>query len=155
MSISLLNIHSSVTYPALWRCGVSCGRCGYECGRCAFLKEMIHLQWEPTASPTGDLLASPNFGICDTTQYSTVLLIRTQKSTMKNDECFSFLSIIFSKWISYLIFYSVTARLGGWWRRVPAPAFGKSDRNFLSFREKMCSDLRRILKRMYLIFPLV
>ncbi len=43
---------------------------------------MIHLQWEPTASPggdaaspagdavspTGDLLASPNFGICDTTQ---------------------------------------------------------------------------------------
>jgi hypothetical protein len=42
---------------------------------------MIHLQWETTASPeggagspardavspTGDLLASPNFGICDTT----------------------------------------------------------------------------------------
>ncbi len=29
---------------------------------------MIHLQWETTASPEGDLLASPNFGICDTTQ---------------------------------------------------------------------------------------
>jgi hypothetical protein len=42
---------------------------------------MIHLQWETTASPegnaaslagdavspAGDLLASPNFGICDTT----------------------------------------------------------------------------------------
>ncbi len=72
---------SSVTYPALWRCGVSCRRCGCECGGCASLKEMIHLQWETTASPeggaaspagdavspTGDLLASPNFGICDTT----------------------------------------------------------------------------------------
>jgi hypothetical protein len=41
---------------------------------------MIHLQWETTASPErdaagdavspeGDLLASPNFGICDTTQF--------------------------------------------------------------------------------------
>jgi hypothetical protein len=36
---------------------------------------MIHLQWETTASPegdaaspAGDLLASPDFGICDTTQ---------------------------------------------------------------------------------------
>jgi hypothetical protein len=58
---------SSVTYPAIWRCGC-------ECGGCASLKEMIHLQWETTASPerdvmspAGDLLASPNFGICDTT----------------------------------------------------------------------------------------
>jgi hypothetical protein len=50
---------------------------------------MTHLQWETTASPeedaaspvrdavspTGDLLASPNFGICDTTQqrYSYIL----------------------------------------------------------------------------------
>ncbi len=25
------------------------------------------VQWETAASPTGDLLASPNFGICDTT----------------------------------------------------------------------------------------
>ncbi len=80
---------SSVTYSALWRCDhisrgrcdVSCGRCGCECGRCASLKDMIHLQWETTASPegdaasptgdavspTGDLLASPNFGICGTT----------------------------------------------------------------------------------------
>ncbi len=44
---------------------------------------MIHLQWETTASPEidaaslagdavspeGDLLASPNFGICDTTRW--------------------------------------------------------------------------------------
>ncbi len=44
---------------------------------------MIHLQWKTTASPegdaaspaedpvspAGDLLASPNFGICDTTQH--------------------------------------------------------------------------------------
>ncbi len=51
-------------------------------GGCASLKEMIHLRWETTASPErdsaspardavspeGDLLASPNFGICDTTQ---------------------------------------------------------------------------------------
>ncbi len=74
---------SSVTYPAIWRCerisrgrcGVSCGRCGCECGGCASLKEMIHLQWETTASPAedvvspaGNLLASPNFGICDITQ---------------------------------------------------------------------------------------
>jgi hypothetical protein len=89
---------SSVTYPAIWRCerisrgrcGVSCGRCGCECGGCASLKEMIHLQWETTAppegdaaspaedavSPSGDLLASPNFGICDTTlflQFTTSL----------------------------------------------------------------------------------
>ncbi len=49
---------------------------------CASLKEMIHPQWKTTASPEGDaaspagdavsptrdLLASPNFGICDTTQ---------------------------------------------------------------------------------------
>ncbi len=53
---------SNVTYPALWRCGC-------ECGGCASLKEMIHLQWETTASPTGDLLASPNFGIYDTTRF--------------------------------------------------------------------------------------
>ncbi len=26
-----------------------------------------HLQWETTASPAGDLLASPKFGRCDTT----------------------------------------------------------------------------------------
>jgi hypothetical protein len=65
---------SSVTYPAIWRCGVSYGRCGCKCGGCASLKEMIHLQWETTASPErdaaspeGGLLASPNFGICDTT----------------------------------------------------------------------------------------
>ncbi len=50
-------------------------------GGCASLNEMIHLQWEKTASPERDaaspagdavspereLLASPNFGICDTT----------------------------------------------------------------------------------------
>jgi len=41
---------------------------------------MIHLQWETTAaperdaagdavSPEGDLLASPNYGICDTTRF--------------------------------------------------------------------------------------
>jgi hypothetical protein len=30
------------------------------------LKERIHLQWETAASPVGDLLASPNFGICNT-----------------------------------------------------------------------------------------
>jgi hypothetical protein len=70
-----MNSFSSVTYPAIWRCGVSYGRWG-----CASLKEMIHLQWETTASPErdpagdaispeGDLLASPNFGICDTTQF--------------------------------------------------------------------------------------
>ncbi len=72
---------SSVTHPAIWRCGVSCRRCGCECEGCASLKEMVHLQWETTASPggnaaspagdavspAGDLLASPNFGICDTT----------------------------------------------------------------------------------------
>jgi hypothetical protein len=70
-----------VTYPAIWRCGVSCRICGCECGGCVSLKEMIHLHWETTASPegdatspagdtvspAGDLLASPNFGICDTT----------------------------------------------------------------------------------------
>jgi hypothetical protein len=52
-------------------------------GECASLKEMIHLQWETTASPkgdasspardavspAGDLLASPNFEICDTTLF--------------------------------------------------------------------------------------
>jgi hypothetical protein len=66
---------SSVTYPAIWRCH------HISRGGCASLKEMIHLQWETTASPErdaaspaedavspeGDLLASPNFGICDTT----------------------------------------------------------------------------------------
>ncbi len=50
-------------------------------GDCASVKEMIHLQWETIASPERDavspagyavspegyLLASPNFGICDTT----------------------------------------------------------------------------------------
>jgi len=65
---------SSVTYPEIWRCGC-------ECGGCASLKKMIYLQWEATTSPErdaaspagyavspdGDLLASPNFGICDTT----------------------------------------------------------------------------------------
>jgi len=79
--ITLLS--SSVTYPAIRRCGVSCKRFGCECGGCTSLKEMIHLQWETTASPeadaaspagdavspTGDLLASPNFGICHTTRY--------------------------------------------------------------------------------------
>jgi hypothetical protein len=63
------------------RYDVSYWRCGSEYGGCASLKEMIHLQWEITASPErdaaspagdavspeGDLLASPNFGICDTT----------------------------------------------------------------------------------------
>jgi hypothetical protein len=73
---------SSVTYLEIWRChhisrwrcGVSYERCGCECGGCASLKEMIHLQWETTASPAGDavspegdLLASPNFEICNTT----------------------------------------------------------------------------------------
>jgi len=42
-------LDSSVTYPAIWRCGC-------ESGGCASLKEMIHLQWETTASPAGDLL---------------------------------------------------------------------------------------------------
>ncbi len=42
------NVCSSVTYLAIWRCDhVSRGSCGYECGGCA----------------------SPNFRICDTTQY--------------------------------------------------------------------------------------
>jgi hypothetical protein len=74
---------SSVPYPEIWRCDhISRGRCGCECGGCASLKEMIHLQWERTASPEGDamspagdavsamgdLFASPNFGICDTTR---------------------------------------------------------------------------------------
>jgi hypothetical protein len=27
--------NSSVTYPSIWRCGVSCGRCECECGGCA------------------------------------------------------------------------------------------------------------------------
>jgi hypothetical protein len=81
---------SSVTYPAIWgchyishgRCGVSYWRCGCECGGCASLKEMIHLQWETTASPEGDavsperdLLASPNFGICDTTQKGNIIRV--------------------------------------------------------------------------------
>ncbi len=61
-------VFSSVTHPAIWRCGC-------ECGGCASLKEMIHLQWETTTSPErdaaspagdavsleGDLRASPNF----------------------------------------------------------------------------------------------
>jgi hypothetical protein len=42
---------SSVTYPAIWRCGVSYGRCGCECGGCAFLKEMIHLRKEMPRFP--------------------------------------------------------------------------------------------------------
>jgi hypothetical protein len=49
-----------LTYPVIWRCGVSYRRCGCECGGCASLKEMIHLQWETTTSP--------NFGICNTTR---------------------------------------------------------------------------------------
>jgi hypothetical protein len=76
---------SSVTYPTIWRChhmfpgrcGVSYCRCGCECEGCASLKEMIHLQWEAiasperdAASPAGDLLASPDFEICDTTLYN-------------------------------------------------------------------------------------
>jgi hypothetical protein len=36
--------------------------------RCASIKEMIHLQWKTVASFAGDLLPSPNFGICDTTR---------------------------------------------------------------------------------------
>jgi hypothetical protein len=74
-------ISSSVIYPAIWRSGFSCRICGCECGGCASLKEMIDLHEETTASPeggaassagdtvspTGDLLASPNFGICDST----------------------------------------------------------------------------------------
>jgi len=85
---------SSVTYPAIWRCkhisrgkcDVSCGRCGCYCGGCASLKKTIHLQWETTVSPegdaaspagdaispAGDLLASPNFGIYDTTRFFTL-----------------------------------------------------------------------------------
>jgi hypothetical protein len=57
--------HSSVTYPGIRRCGVSCRRCGRECGGCAPLKEMMHPQWKTTASPEGDA-AFPNSGICDT-----------------------------------------------------------------------------------------
>ncbi len=79
---NLIIYFSSVKYPAIWRCehisrgrsGVSCGRCGCECGGCASSQEMIHLQSETTAPPVGDavppvgdLLASPNFGICDIT----------------------------------------------------------------------------------------
>jgi hypothetical protein len=74
-------MYSSVTYPAIGRCGVSYGRCECECGGYVSLNEMIHLQWETTASPErdaaslagdavspeGDLLASPNFRIRDTT----------------------------------------------------------------------------------------
>jgi len=70
-------ISSSVIYPEIWRCGVSCRICGCECGGCASLKQMIHLHGETIASPegdaassagdmvspTGDLLESPNFGI--------------------------------------------------------------------------------------------
>jgi hypothetical protein len=66
---------SSVTYPAIWRCGVFYGRCGCKCGGCASIKEIIHVQWETTASPErdatspardavspeGDLLVPPNF----------------------------------------------------------------------------------------------
>jgi len=74
--------NSSVTYLAIWRCeDISRGRRGCECGGCASLKEMIHLQWETTASPAGDavspagdLLASPNFGICDITQTKRELM---------------------------------------------------------------------------------
>ncbi len=102
--------YSSVTYPALWRCGVSCGRCG----ECASLKEMIHLQWETTASlkgdaaspagdaaspagdavsPTGDLLASPNFGTCDTTRSLTHNLI-TVKLLLLNTSLFETLILL-------------------------------------------------------------
>jgi hypothetical protein len=58
---------------------------------------MIHLQWETTAppegdaagdavSPAGDLLVSPNFGICDTTlplYTSTFLLVRVSQETIE------------------------------------------------------------------------
>jgi hypothetical protein len=48
--------------------GSPAGDVDVSAGGCASLKEMTHLQWETTASPAGDLLASPNFGICNTTQ---------------------------------------------------------------------------------------
>jgi hypothetical protein len=74
------NKNSSVTYLAIWRydhisrgrCGLYCGRCGCECGGCASLKQMIHFQWETTASP--------NFGICDTTQYESYIIINSSGS---------------------------------------------------------------------------
>jgi hypothetical protein len=51
---------------------------------------MIHLQWETTASPegdavspTGDLLASPNFGICDTAHLRSDLQIQIEITSLK------------------------------------------------------------------------
>jgi len=96
-SVSTLSLHilyiasSRVTYPAIrrcdhisrWRYGVFCGRCGRECGGCASLKEMMHPQWKTTASPSGDLVAFPNFGICETTQKArTKPFISFEKTTV-------------------------------------------------------------------------
>jgi hypothetical protein len=81
--------YSIVTYPAIWRCDhISRGRCGCECGGCASLKEMIHLQWETTASPVGDLLACPNFGICDTTRRQLSFFYRVSFGIMRLSSIF-------------------------------------------------------------------
>ncbi len=39
-----------------------------------------HLHWETTASPGGDLLASPNFGICDTTRVGWTISVVTDSN---------------------------------------------------------------------------
>jgi hypothetical protein len=54
-----LFVVSSVTDPKFWRSPTSLTaatsspgkRCGCGCGGCAFLKEMIHPQWQMTTSP--------------------------------------------------------------------------------------------------------
>jgi hypothetical protein len=56
----------------------------------ASLREMIHLQWETTASPpkdavspVGDFLASPKFGICDTTPFSNEIMKQVEFQSKK------------------------------------------------------------------------
>jgi len=58
--VSLMSNSINVTYLEIWRCEqISRSRCGY------FSLEMNHLL-QTCASPGGDVVASPNCGLCDT-----------------------------------------------------------------------------------------
>ncbi len=90
-------VTSSVTYPTIQRLKhIFRRKCGCECGGCASLKQMIHLQWETTASPAGYLLACPNYGICDTTQI--LGYITRDGHRVRRDELFSSRSRSRSNW---------------------------------------------------------
>jgi len=115
---------SSVTYPAIWRChdisrgryGVSYGRCGCKCGGLRICKGDDTSPMSPerdavspagyAVSPEGYLLASPNFGICDTTPFVRCWMVRKRsyRTTTKSHKL-TFFATLSSKGGTFTFLY--------------------------------------------------